>query len=136
MDCIFCKIIAGEISSYKIYEDDFVLSFLDIAPINPGHTLVIPKKHIANMEDVDEKTLCQIMKVVKKIGEAIKNGLGVAGYNIFENNDPVAGQIVPHLHFHIVPRVEDDNLSTWPQRKYIEDEAEKVLAKIKNNVKL
>ena len=66
-DCIFCKIVAGEIPAYKIYEDDFVLAFLDIMPVSEGHTLVIPKKHYANLEEISEEELCKIMKVVKKV---------------------------------------------------------------------
>ncbi len=131
MDCIFCKIIAGEIPSYKVYEDEFTLAFLDINPTNPGHTLVIPKKHFANVEEIDEEILCQVIKAVKKVGESIKKNLGAPGYNIMENNDPAAGQIVPHLHFHVVPRISDDGLDLWPQKKYQENEAEAVLNKIK-----
>ncbi|NCO79705.1 HIT family protein, partial [Candidatus Falkowbacteria bacterium] len=108
MDCIFCKIAAGELPSFKVYEDEDTLAFLDIRPANYGHTLVIPKKHLVNLEEVDEKVLCQVMGTVKKVGRAIKAGLGAAGYNVMENNDPVAGQIVPHLHFHVVPRKEND----------------------------
>ncbi len=131
-DCIFCKIIAGDIPSYKVYEDNNVLAFLDIAPINYGHTLVIPKKHYANLEEIPEDLLCKVTKAVKKVGKAIKEGLGVNGYNVGENNNPVAGQIVPHIHFHIIPRKENDGLTMWPQKKYADDEAEEVLEKIKN----
>lgn len=131
MDCIFCKIINGELPSYKVYEDDEILAFLDIGPVNYGHTLVIPKKHFLNIEDVDEETLCKIAKIVKKTGLALKTGLGAEGYNLTVNNDPVAGQIVPHLHFHVIPRSAGDNLPNWPQGKYGENEAEDVLKKIK-----
>jgi len=133
MTCIFCKIIKGEIPSYKVYEDKNTLAFLDIAPVNPGHVLVIPKKHFTNMEEITEEELCQVMKIVKKIGQAIKSGLGVSGYNIALNNDPVAGQAVPHIHFHIMPRDENDGLKLWPQKKYGEGEAEAILRKIKLN---
>ncbi|MBI4779547.1 HIT family protein, partial [Candidatus Falkowbacteria bacterium] len=101
MSCIFCKIIAGEIPSYKVYEDDRILAILDINPVNPGHTLVVPKKHFVNIEEADEETLCQVIKTVKKVGFSLKNNLGAPGYNVQVNNDPVAGQAVPHLHFHI-----------------------------------
>jgi len=131
MSCIFCKIIAGEIPSYKVYEDENSLAFLDINPVNSGHTLVIPKKHFANIEEVDEQTLCQVVKIVKWVGASLKNNLGAAGYNVLVNNDPAAGQIVPHLHFHVVPRAGDDNLHLWPQKKYKKNEAEEVLNKIK-----
>ena len=131
MDCIFCKIIAGEIPSYKVYEDDNVFAFLDIAPVNVGHTLVIPKKHYENMEDISEEELCNLARVVKRIGKSIKEGLGVKGYNININNKEVAGQNVPHLHFHIIPREEGDGLKLWSQGKYNEGEAEKAVNKIK-----
>lgn len=131
MDCIFCKIIAGEIPSFKVYEDEFTLAFLDINPVNPGHTLVVPKKHAANIEEADEQMLCHIMKTVKKVGFSLKNNLGAPGYNVLENNDPASGQIVPHLHFHLVPRMADDGLKLWPQKKYADGEAEEVLNKIK-----
>ena len=133
MPCIFCKIIAGEIPSYKVYEDEQVLAFLDINPVNPGHTLVVPKKHLANIEEADEETLCRIMRIVKKVGESLKKKLGAPGYNVQENNDPAAGQVVPHLHFHIVPRLEQDGLALWPQKQYEENEAVEILNKIKIN---
>ena len=130
-NCLFCKIVNGEVPSYKVYEDGDVLAFLDIAPVNHGHTLVIPKKHYVNIEEAPEEELYAIMRAVKIIGQSFKDNLGVAGYNVIENNDPVAGQIIPHLHFHIVPRVEGDSLHLWPQKKYEDGEAEKILEKIK-----
>ncbi len=135
-DCIFCKIINKEIPSYKVYEDDNVLAFLDIAPVNPGHTLVIPKKHYVNLEEISNEELAELMKVVKKIGKALKKGLGVSGYNVMENNDPVAGQIIPHIHFHVIPRQKDDGLKLWPQSEYGEAEADTVLRKIKNKLSI
>lgn len=130
MDCIFCRIIAGEIPSTKIYEDDNVLAFLDIAPVNPGHTLVIPKNHYANLEEVPVDVLGEVIKAVKKIGQALKIGLNVKGYNVIENNDPIAGQIINHLHFHIIPRHENDNLHLWPQQEYQAGEMDEVAEKI------
>ncbi|MBU0722458.1 HIT family protein [Patescibacteria group bacterium] len=131
MPCIFCKIINGEIPSYKVYEDENTLAFLDINPVNPGHTLVVPKKHFSNIEEADEQTLCQVIKIVKKVGAGLKNNLAAPGYNAQVNNDPSAGQIVPHLHFHVIPRLENDCLSLWPQKKYKKNQAEEVLNKIK-----
>jgi len=130
MDCIFCKIIAGEIPSFKVYEDENTLAFLDIAPVNPGHTLIVPKKHYINMEEIPEDQLCQLAAVIKKIGKAVKDGLGAEGYNVTENNDPISGQIVPHLHFHVIPRRQGDGLRLWPQGKYGEGEAEEILKKL------
>lgn len=131
MSCIFCTIINGQIPSYKVYEDENTLAFLDINPVKPGHTLVVPKKHLANIEETDEEILCQVMKIVKKVGASLKKNLGALGYNVQINNDPAAGQIVPHFHCHLVPRLADDGLELWPQRKYEENEAEEVLNKIK-----
>lgn len=131
MSCIFCKIIAGEIPGYKVYEDENTLAFLDINPVNPGHTLVVPKKHFANIEEADEQILCQIMKVVKKIGLSLKKNLAALGYNAQVNNDPAAGQVVPHLHFHVIPRLENDGLKLWPQKPYQLGQAEVVLNQIK-----
>jgi len=134
MDCLFCKIISGEIPSNKVYEDENVLAFLDINPVNHGHTLVIPKRHVANIEEASEEQLAQVMSVIKKIGQSIKDGLGVKGYNVMENNDSVAGQIISHLHFHIIPRHEGDGLKLWPSRRSYEGgQAEEILAKIKIN---
>lgn len=131
MSCVFCKIIAGEIPSYKVYEDENTLAFLDISPVNPGHTLVVPKKHFANLEEADEEILGQIIKTVKKIGLSLKKNLAAPGYNVAVNNDPAAGQAVPHLHFHVIPRLLSDGLKPWPQRNYQAGRAEEILTKIK-----
>ena len=130
MDCIFCKIIAGEIPSYKVYEDNKTLAFLDIAPVNDGHILVVPKKHYKNIEDISEEELCKIIKTVKKIGKALKKSLDILGYNVNINNNPIAGQIIPHIHFHVIPRYKKDGLKLWAQGKYKNKEAEKIQNKI------
>lgn len=133
MDCIFCKIIAGEIPAYKVYEDDESIAFLDASPVNPGHTLVMPKKHFANFEEVPEDVLGAVLGTVKKVGKSLKDNLGILGYNVYENNDPVAGQLVHHLHFHVIPRHESDGLQLWHGGKYELNQAEEVAAKIKIN---
>lgn len=133
-DCIFCKIIESVLPSSKVYEDDSVLAFLDIAPVNAGHTLVVPKIHYEFIEDVSLSDATHLIEAVQKIGGAIKRGLGVGGYNIGLNNGKVAGQSVSHVHFHIMPRLEGDDLKLWPQRKYEAGEAETVLAKIKSAI--
>jgi histidine triad (HIT) family protein len=132
MDCIFCKIASGEIPSYVIYEDNEVMALLDIAPVNYGHTLIIPKKHIANLENISEDDLNKIMNLVKKVGRAVKVGLKAEGYNVQLNNDPVAGQIIPHIHFHVIPREERDGLRLWPQGAYGEGKGRETMAKIKS----
>jgi len=130
-NCIFCKIVAGEIPSHKVYEDGRVLAFLDIRPVHPGHTLVIPKQHYLNMEEIPAEELAALMAVVKAVGKLLKDKLGIAGYNIGENNDPVAGREVPHLHFHVMPRRAGDGFKLWPQREYGPDEAEEVIKKLR-----
>jgi len=130
MDCIFCKIANKEIPCHKVFEDEKVLAFLDIAPVNPGHVLVIPKKHFQNFEEIPEDELCALAKAVKKIGQAVKSRLGVEGYNVLENNGPAAGQIISHIHFHVIPRKSDDGLKHWPQNKYKEGEAGEIASKI------
>jgi histidine triad (HIT) family protein len=102
-DCIFCKIIKGEIPSYKVYEDDFVYAFLDINPSFPGHTLVIPKKHSENIFDIEKDDLERVVMASKKISQKMKS-LGCSGINIYNNNGKKSGQIVFHFHMHIVPR--------------------------------
>ena len=120
-DCIFCKIIKGEIPSEKIYENERVLAFLDIAPVNIGHTLVIPKEHYANIFETPEETLTEMLKVTKKVGIAIKTQMRADGVNININNDSAAGQIVFHLHIHIIPRLKDDGFSMWYGKRPYDD---------------
>lgn len=129
--CVFCKIITGEIPSYKIYEDERVLAFLDIKPVHPGHVLVIPKKHVANFEEIEEGDLTAMIFAVKKIGKSLKERLNYESYNVLENNDAAAGQVIPHIHFHVIPRKAEDGLKFWPTREYASGEAEEVANKLK-----
>ena len=103
-NCIFCAIAAGEIPSFKVYEDDLVLAYLDINPFTKGHTLVIPKQHSTCLFDTDEETLAAVIARVKKVAAHLKTALPCDGFNILQNNGEAAGQTVHHLHFHIVPR--------------------------------
>ena len=134
MDCVFCKIIAGEIPAYKVYEDDDVLAFLDITPVNPGHTLVIPKRHYDDLLGLPEAEAARLIGVVKKIAPAVVAGVGAAGFNLELNNGPVSGQLVNHVHWHIVPRYEGDGRELWQGRSYEAGEAEKVREKIKSQL--
>ena len=130
MDCIFCKIVAGDIPSYKVYEDKHVLAFFDILPISPGHTIVAPKSHEADVEALSDEEFSAMAIAVKKIGKAMMDGLGVKGYSVFLDNKSAANQHVPHAHFHVVPRAEGDGLERWPQSGYGEGEAEHCLKKV------
>lgn len=132
-DCIFCKIIKGEIPCTKVYEDKNTIAFLDINPVNPGHTLVVPKAHYETIEETPEKTLSEAIAVVKKIIIAIDQ-LN-EGSNVGVNNKSAAGQLVPHVHFHVIPRNKGDGLKHWGSRKYEKDEAEAVAEQIKRLLK-
>lgn len=103
-NCIFCAIAEGEIPSFKVYEDEMVVAYLDINPFTEGHTLVIPKTHSEGLLDTDDATLATIIARVKKVAAHLKTALPCDGFNILQNNGEAAGQTVKHVHFHIVPR--------------------------------
>ena len=125
-DCLFCKIIAhDEIPSTKVYENDSVYAFLDISPVNLGHTLVVPKKHYKNVYETPDEALAEMMSVAKKIATAIKSELKADGVNIIMNNDKTAGQIIFHSHLHVVPRYEGDGFVHWSNKK-VHDKSEVV----------
>ena len=135
-DCIFCKIIAGALPSAKIYEDDNILAFMDIGPIAKGHVLVIPKQHSEMIIDTDQKILADIMIVAQKIAQAQIDGMGADGVNIMQANGVVAGQVVPHIHFHIIPRFKEDNINyNWQAQSYTDNQemidfADKISSKL------
>ncbi|MDO8482831.1 MAG: HIT family protein [bacterium] len=131
MDCIFCKIVSGELPSSKIYEDENVLAFLDIHPVNPGHTLVVTKKHFEGIHDTPDDLICKIVLTAKKIAGAIQSKLGADGVNIGMNNGKEAGQIVFHSHIHIMPRYGDDSFKLWQGKSSNTEEREKIAEKIK-----
>lgn len=134
-DCLFCKIISGEIQSTKVYEDNMTFAFLDVNPTNIGHTLVIPKKHSRNIFDIEKEDLEATINSVQKIAIAIKKGLGTDGINIISNNEPMAGQLIFHTHIHIIPRRSDDEFRHWKgKRKYQKGEEEQIAEKIKKSL--
>lgn len=112
-NCVFCKIVAREIPAYVVYEDEDTLAFLDAKPINPGHTLVIPKEHHANIYEIPQELLKKVIATVQKVAVAVKNGVDSDGLNVGLNNDSAAGQEVYHLHFHVMPRHEGDGYELW-----------------------
>jgi histidine triad (HIT) family protein len=129
-ECIFCKIVEGKIPSSKLYEDEHILSFLDIGPVNKGHALIIPKKHFVDLTEIPEKELKELIKVSQKIAIAVEKATNAQGFNIAMNNKPAAGQVVMHAHLHVIPRYKDDGLKLWPQGKYAEGEMEEYRKKI------
>lgn len=136
-DCIFCKIINNEIPSTKIYEDKEVLVILDVKPATKygGHCLVIPKKHFELITDLPDDLLNKLILVIKKMsGALLKYGEGL---NILLNNKKVAGQAIPHIHFHLIPRFPNDGVlvEKWVSAEYKNGEAKKTAGKIKSLLK-
>lgn len=134
-DCIFCKIAAGEIPSSTVYEDENFRAILDFGPAAKGHTLVIPKDHSENLLDVSPETAKKALSVISKTANAIKDAMGCDGINVVQNNGEAAGQTVMHLHFHIIPRYNNDNVNIgWQPMKPSTDElaatAELIKAKL------
>jgi len=117
-DCIFCKIIAGEIPSAKIYDHGGIYAFLDIAPVNKGHALVVPKKHYATLFDVPPDLGRELTTALQVVGRAVMTATGAAGLNVGMNNFEAAGQLVHHAHFHLIPRHAGDGLTLWTQHAY------------------
>jgi len=121
-DCIFCKISNGDIPSHKVYEDDFVFAFLDISPATKGHTLVIPKKHVTDIFDMNSETAKEVFSVIPKISNAIKKAFNPIGLNIVSNNQKPYQEVF-HYHIHLVPRYENDGYVISAETKeFIHDE--------------
>jgi len=110
-DCVFCKIVAGEVPSFKLFEDDATLAFMDINPANEGHALVIPKEHSVDLYSISDEALAATMTTAKKVAAALSRALNPAGLNLVQCNGPAAAQSVMHFHVHVLPRVRDDRLA-------------------------
>ena len=117
MGCIFCKIAGGEIPCRKVYEDAHALVFMDIAEDVDGHMVAIPKKHVENVFDCDGETLCNLMSAVKKVTDHCVGLCNYDGINLLHASGKSAGQSVPHLHIHIIPRKTGDGIEAWPPFK-------------------
>lgn len=134
-ECIFCKIVRGEIPCANVYETDQVLAFLDIAPVQPGHALVIPKAHHPTLFDIPQGLSQELVEATQKVGQAMMRVTCATGLNLMMNNFTSAGQLVPHAHFHLIPRFEEDGLMLWPQSPYDDNEhMTKLAAAIKDNI--
>ena len=129
-DCLFCKIVRGELPSYKVYEDDDTLAFLDIHPVAKGHTLVVPKNHSTNIFDISSEDWGRVSETARKVAIALESSLAADGVNLMMNNREHAGQVIEHPHVHLIPRFKGDGLKLWPHGSYKEGEAEKVAQKI------
>ncbi|MCR5563053.1 MAG: HIT family protein [Desulfovibrio sp.] len=136
MDCIFCAIVSGAIPSSKVFESDTVYAFLDLNPVHKGHTLIIPKKYFKDVTELDTTLGRDIFDAMQRVAGAVMEATGAKGFNVLQNNGRIAGQMVDHLHWHIIPRFENDGLGMWPQGKYDSmDEMNATAAKIAALVK-
>ena len=130
--CIFCEIAKGNIPSYTIYEDDYVRAFLDLSQATKGHTLVVPKKHVENIFDMDEETMTHISNAIVKVSKILKNKLNIEALNIVNNSGALAGQTVMHAHFHLIPRyLNDDVKLITVDHAPSKEEMEKTLKELK-----
>lgn len=133
-ECVFCKIINKEIKAEIVYEDDDVLAFLDMMPRAPGHAMVIPKTHAANLLELPDEKIGLFFGAVKKAIKMVENGLSPDGFTLGINHNEAAGQVVPHLHFHIIPRWKNDGgkgiqgVVNNPPQESLEQIAKKITA--------
>lgn len=130
-NCIFCKIANGEIPGRTVYEDEDFRAILDLGPAAPGHTLILPKDHAANLYELPEQTAAKVLLVAQKIASLLKEKLGCDGLNLVQNNGETAGQTVMHFHLHVIPRYTDDGQKIlWNPTQPSAEELDQVLAKI------
>lgn len=135
--CIFCRIAAGKIPCHKVYEDDQILAFLDIGPIVRGHTLVIPKSHCTNVMDVSPELNAAIAAKIPALARAVTAAVNAPACHVLTNCNPQASQSVMHLHYHILPRFDGDKYKLpWPAGKLEIAEAQDLLTRVKNNLKV
>ncbi len=129
-DCIFCKIIRGDAPALIVYEDDAAMAFLDITPVNVGHTLVVPKAHYENFAETADDALAKLFPLVKRVAKAAAAATGAHGFNVGINTGHAAGQVVMHTHIHVMPRFDGDGLVHWPKRHLTDDQMQDAATKI------
>ena len=136
MDCIFCKIIAGEIPAIKVLDEDLVLAFMDINPSSQGHMLVVPKQHAENIFEISEDDLAAVTSAVRRCAKAAKEALKAEGVTILQLNGRASDQIIPHFHIHIMPRSENDGLpvSTWEMKQGDMEEIKEIARKVQEHL--
>jgi histidine triad (HIT) family protein len=133
MECIFCKIVSGEIPAVKVLDEELVVAFMDINPSSRGHMLVVPRNHAENIFEIPESDLVALIKAVKRCAKAVKEALNAEGITILQLNGKASDQIVPHLHIHVIPRWENDGLSvsTWEMKPGDMEEIQEIALKVK-----
>lgn len=131
-DCIFCKIMAGQIASTKVHEDELTLAFMDIGQVNPGHVLVAVKPHVENIYGLDDKLAAAVFQATARVARAVKQAFAPQGVTLYQANGAAAGQTVFHFHLHIVPRHDKDGMDlTWPAKNPLRDQLETNAARIR-----
>lgn len=130
-DCIFCKITEGSVPCLKVDEDEYTLSFMDVAKDVDGHILVVPKAHQKNILDCDEETLIHLMRAVKRVSNHLTDNCGYDGVNLLNASGESAGQSVPHFHMHIIPRRKNDGIDAWPAFEGASEEIADIWNKVK-----
>lgn len=131
-NCVFCRIISGELPSMKVYEDAYTLVIMDIAGDVDGHMLAIPKKHIMSIFDCDDITLHHVMDAVKVVASRLKEKCGYDGVNLLNASGEAAGQSVEHFHIHLIPRKDGDGIDAWPQFQGAKEEISEIYHKLIN----
>lgn len=130
-NCIFCKIIAGEIPSHTLYEDEQFKVILDVGPATKGHALILPKEHYANLYEIPEEVAMDVMKLAKKMVKIMTEKLGCDGFNLVQNNGEVAGQTVFHFHMHLIPRYKNDGeILKYNVKSFSQEELAEIRAQI------
>lgn len=131
-DCVFCKIVAGQIPSTKVFEDEHTLAFMDLGQVNPGHVLVAVKKHAATVFELEEAQAEAIARAVVKISRALKKTFEPEGLSVYQANGKAAGQTVFHYHVHLLPRHAGDGMElTWPVKNPLREKLEEYAEKIR-----
>ena len=136
MDCVFCKIVDGEIPAVKVLDEELVLAFMDINPSSRGHMLVIPKRHAENIFEISEGDLAAVTSAVKRCAYAAKEALNAEGITVLQLNGKASDQLVPHLHVHVMPRWENDGLtlSNWEMKPGDMDELKDIAEKVQEHL--
>jgi histidine triad (HIT) family protein len=135
-DCVFCKIVAGQIPSTRVFEDEHTLAFMDLGHVNPGHTLVAVKKHAANVFELDEAQAEAIARAIVKVSRALKKTFDPEGLSVYQANGKAAGQTVFHYHVHLLPRHAGDGMElVWPVKNPPREKLEEYAAKIRGGLR-
>lgn len=130
--CVFCKIARKELSASHVYEDDRAIAFLDFRPLSEGHTLIVPRKHYENIHETPDEEVAHLFKIVKKVATAVKKDMNADGISVFQNNGPAAGQVVFHIHVHVIPRFREQK--PRQRRDAIREELDEIAERIRQHL--